>query len=240
MDNWRITARDLEGYFDLHGRSTRADYWWFYLLSSLGSLLLGLSAGASFGTPLAAPMELLLVSYTVLIVPPQIAVGARRMRDVGRSGWWILAPRHDHWDPSLSLFLFETVAGGQVRILTCLCLLAWSMLLPDRQWLLAAGLLKTWLRRQKSQVATLSGQSIFINSSTNARRRAAAANNLGTLYLDGYGVSQNTQTALFYFIRSAESWASNVISLEVAGALLKLQLGGFTSQENIPMLLEIE
>ena len=81
-----------EGYFDLHGRSTRADYWWFYLLSSLGSLLLGLSAGASFGTPLAAPMELLLVSYTVLIVPPQIAIGVRRMRDAGRSGWWVLAP----------------------------------------------------------------------------------------------------------------------------------------------------
>ena len=42
-----------------------------------------------------------------------------------------------------------------------------------------------------------------------------------------------------FILLDLPSWASNVISLEVAGALLKLQLGGFTSQENIPMLLEI-
>ena len=82
----------LEGYFDLHGRSTRAEYWWFYLFSSFGSFLLGLSAGASYDTPLAALTELLLVLYTVLIIPPQIAVGVRRMRDAGKSGWWVIAP----------------------------------------------------------------------------------------------------------------------------------------------------
>ena len=38
---------------------------------------------------------------------------------------------------------------------------------------------------------------------------AVAANNLGNLYLRGTGVSQNTQTAIFYFIKSAKEGREN-------------------------------
>jgi uncharacterized membrane protein YhaH (DUF805 family) len=37
-------------------------------------------------------MEVPLLAYTLAILIPSIAVGVRRMRDVGKSGWFLLIP----------------------------------------------------------------------------------------------------------------------------------------------------
>ena len=73
-------------YANFQGRATRGEYWWFYLFqilltwgaSIVGSLTLGDSGYMLTG----------LVSLALLL--PSIAVGARRLHDTGRSGWWQL------------------------------------------------------------------------------------------------------------------------------------------------------
>jgi uncharacterized membrane protein YhaH (DUF805 family) len=65
-------------YADFDGRATRAEYWWFFLAVLLGS---------SVASILSARLYLLVSLVTLL---PMIAVGARRLHDTNRSGWWQL------------------------------------------------------------------------------------------------------------------------------------------------------
>ena len=73
-----------ERYADFNGRSGRAEYWWFFLFQILVSVVLNLlGTVAGIFAIIAA-----LVSLALLI--PGIAVGIRRMHDIGKSGWWLL------------------------------------------------------------------------------------------------------------------------------------------------------
>ena len=68
-------------YADFSGVSSRAQYWYFALASFLASLAASMLVGNTAGN---------LVSLATLL--PTIAVGIRRMHDVGKSGWFILIP----------------------------------------------------------------------------------------------------------------------------------------------------
>jgi len=65
-------------YADFNGRAKRPEYWWFFLFL----FLLGAVTGAI--------SEVLngIVALATLI--PSLAVGARRLHDTDRSGWWQL------------------------------------------------------------------------------------------------------------------------------------------------------
>lgn len=65
-------------YADFGGRATRAEYWWFLLAVLVGSV------AASITSP-----ELYAL-FSVAALLPMIAVGARRLHDTNRSGWWQL------------------------------------------------------------------------------------------------------------------------------------------------------
>ena len=67
-------------YVDFNGRASRPEYWWFYLFTVL----------LSWGAMIADSSQILsgLVSLAVLL--PSLAVGARRLHDTNRSGWWLL------------------------------------------------------------------------------------------------------------------------------------------------------
>ena len=79
----------LQKYAVFSGRSRRAEYWYFVLFSTLigigvGTLdlfIYGLESDA-FVTPS------LFISLAMMV--PSIAVGARRLHDVDKSGWWML------------------------------------------------------------------------------------------------------------------------------------------------------
>lgn len=81
---------------DYSGRSTRKQFWWFYLLVLLwpfGAVLLtflGLFLGAGRLNQLAS--ALFVPIMMLFILPPFIAVSVRRMHDVGKSGWFNLVP----------------------------------------------------------------------------------------------------------------------------------------------------
>jgi len=65
-------------YADFNGRAPRAEYWWFFL-----AVLLGSAAASLIGFRVYA-------LFSVATMLPMIAVGARRMHDTNRSGWWQL------------------------------------------------------------------------------------------------------------------------------------------------------
>jgi uncharacterized membrane protein YhaH (DUF805 family) len=77
-------------YFDFSGRATRSEYWWFILFSTIASIILSILDGV-FGT-YDAQMGTGLLSgiYSLAVIIPSIAVAARRLHDIGKSGWWQL------------------------------------------------------------------------------------------------------------------------------------------------------
>jgi uncharacterized membrane protein YhaH (DUF805 family) len=64
-------------YATFTGRAPRSEFWWFWLLFGFVTLL---GSGNLLGF------------VWIFILIPYIAVGVRRMHDVGRSGWWLLFP----------------------------------------------------------------------------------------------------------------------------------------------------
>jgi uncharacterized membrane protein YhaH (DUF805 family) len=66
----------LEKYADFNGRASRPEFWWFVL----GCFVINILANIVFASWIAS-----LVSLALLV--PSIAVGARRLHDIGKSGW---------------------------------------------------------------------------------------------------------------------------------------------------------
>ncbi|MDP1741932.1 DUF805 domain-containing protein [Polaromonas sp.] len=65
-------------YATFSGRASRPEFWWFFLFQILVSI-----AASMLGDIVAG-----LVSLALLL--PALAVGARRLHDIGKSGWWQL------------------------------------------------------------------------------------------------------------------------------------------------------
>ena len=74
------------GYANFSGRSTRAEYWWFFLFNVLVSIVAGTIDSAVFG---ASQNVLGTIAWLGLIIP-NIAIAVRRSHDIGKSGWWVL------------------------------------------------------------------------------------------------------------------------------------------------------
>lgn len=68
----------LKKYADFHGRASRSEFWWFALFITLV---------ASALTYLHQNVGSIFLIATLL---PLLAVGTRRLRDSGKSGWWQL------------------------------------------------------------------------------------------------------------------------------------------------------
>lgn len=77
-----------DNYANFNGRARRSEYWYFYLFHIIIAMVLGGIGGALNIAWLAA------VYYIALLVP-FIAVGVRRMHDVGKSGWFLLIPLYN-------------------------------------------------------------------------------------------------------------------------------------------------
>jgi len=81
----------LKKYAVFSGRARRKEYWMFFLFNIIIAFILGFVLGI---IQAATHINLSSVSliYSLAILIPSIAVGIRRMHDLGRSGWWILFP----------------------------------------------------------------------------------------------------------------------------------------------------
>lgn len=78
-----ITAIEtcLNKYSDFSGRASRSEYWYFYLFVLLADLVLSYSR-----------VPFLDQYGSLVFLVPVLAAAARRMHDIGRSGWWMLVP----------------------------------------------------------------------------------------------------------------------------------------------------
>jgi uncharacterized membrane protein YhaH (DUF805 family) len=68
----------LRNYATFSGRASRSELWWFFLFQILASL-----AASMVSQTLGS-----LVNLALFL--PALAVGARRLHDIGKSGWWLL------------------------------------------------------------------------------------------------------------------------------------------------------
>ena len=95
--------RYVRKYADFTGRASRSEYWWVALASTvvyLGLGLIGVIAGIPGATvnadgssdpgPGFAPFTVVLALLFFATIVPNLSIGARRLHDVGLSGWLLL------------------------------------------------------------------------------------------------------------------------------------------------------
>ncbi|QHQ37164.1 DUF805 domain-containing protein [Algicella marina] len=113
MDFATATKTCLYKWRTFSGRSTRSEYWWFFLASVLfmalafaiafvATLLSDFSIGDIFGSASGIIFVLTLALPTLLVWVASLAVTVRRLHDLGFSGWWLLG------------YLFVTTVLGNV------------------------------------------------------------------------------------------------------------------------------
>jgi uncharacterized membrane protein YhaH (DUF805 family) len=107
-------VRVFQKYADFTGRASRSEYWWFVVwniiiavvLSIVGSLI-DLATGSTMrmaadaqsdptnlssliGSSFSAPGNWVSWVWSLIVLIPSWALGARRLHDTNRSGWWQL------------------------------------------------------------------------------------------------------------------------------------------------------
>ncbi|MEM7292870.1 MAG: DUF805 domain-containing protein [Pseudomonadota bacterium] len=73
----------IKNYVNFSGRATRTQFWMFILFNIIISIVLNL-IDVMLGTLFLGFI------YSLFVLLPALAVGARRLHDTGRSGWWQL------------------------------------------------------------------------------------------------------------------------------------------------------
>lgn len=77
-------------YADFRGRARRREYWMYYLVTTLITLILRVLDGVLGLSSGDLDLGILSGIYTLVVLLPGLAVSARRLHDTGRSGWWLL------------------------------------------------------------------------------------------------------------------------------------------------------
>ncbi len=73
----------IKKYADFTGRARRTEYWMFtlfYLIFFLVTVGIDMALGTTF----------IAAIFSLGLLLPSLAIGARRLHDTGRSGWWQL------------------------------------------------------------------------------------------------------------------------------------------------------
>ncbi|WP_026437950.1 DUF805 domain-containing protein [Acidovorax sp. JHL-9] len=78
MDFVQAIQSCLGQYATFSGRASRSEYWWFFLFQVIVMIV----------ASLLGDMVYALASLALLL--PALAVGTRRLHDIGRTGWWQL------------------------------------------------------------------------------------------------------------------------------------------------------
>lgn len=81
----------LRKYAVFSGRSSRKEYWVFFLMNLIIGIIIGVIQGllGVYGKGIGNSLSTI---YSLAILIPNLALCIRRMHDVNKSGWFILIP----------------------------------------------------------------------------------------------------------------------------------------------------
>lgn len=74
-------------YVDFSGRARRKEYWMFTLFNLIIAVVLGFIDGILGWTSTEIGLGVLGGIYSLAVLLPGLAVGVRRLHDIGKSGW---------------------------------------------------------------------------------------------------------------------------------------------------------
>ena len=72
-----------DNYANFNGRASRQEYWMFFLFNMIFAIVI-------IGIDIILGLGFLNIIYSLVVMIPGIAVGIRRLHDIGKSGWMVL------------------------------------------------------------------------------------------------------------------------------------------------------
>ena len=89
MDIQQSIKSCFKKFATFEGRASRSEFWWFQLFYMMVVLVAVILDGLLVGGNMESAGALEIVSQLILLLPA-LAVTARRLHDVDKSGWWML------------------------------------------------------------------------------------------------------------------------------------------------------
>jgi uncharacterized membrane protein YhaH (DUF805 family) len=87
MTFFEAIASGFSNYVNFSGRAVRSEYWYWFLFSLICGIVTVILDVVLFPDNALSPLNALFNLFTFL---PSLAVGARRLHDIDRTGWWLL------------------------------------------------------------------------------------------------------------------------------------------------------
>jgi uncharacterized membrane protein YhaH (DUF805 family) len=88
MDFGQAIATGFKKYVTFSGRASRSEYWFWVLFTIIGGIVAGTLDYAIFSdNDFASPLDAI---FNLICFLPSLAVGIRRLYDIGKTGWWVL------------------------------------------------------------------------------------------------------------------------------------------------------
>lgn len=72
-------------YCNFTGRSSRSEFWWYYLFTVIIGAVFNIISLITGGS---ATVSIIYGLVMLGLLLPGLAVGVRRLHDIGKSGWW--------------------------------------------------------------------------------------------------------------------------------------------------------
>jgi len=82
--------RAIRSYATFSGRATRAENWWWLLFIVLSGIVLGVVDNLTDTKGMFGDSGLLGQLFEIAVLVPSLALGARRLHDINKTGWWLL------------------------------------------------------------------------------------------------------------------------------------------------------
>ena len=91
IDCFKYFVKCFKQYVDFHGRASRSEFWMFFGVCYMAQLVFSIVMNVSQGVSVDAvnPISLIYLVYLMVIFIPSLAVGVRRLHDIGKSGWYL-------------------------------------------------------------------------------------------------------------------------------------------------------
>jgi uncharacterized membrane protein YhaH (DUF805 family) len=97
-------SRGFRNYFTFSGRATRAESWWWVLFTVLAGIVLAVVDTFTGTMGMFGDSGLLGGLFELATLIPSLALGARRLHDINRTGWWLFLV--------LGFFPMAAIGGG--------------------------------------------------------------------------------------------------------------------------------